>query len=47
MSNDSKTKPQAIQMLRNVISAPNNAEYPVEEAAATEDAKALLKKWGA
>lgn len=47
VSNDSKTKSQAVQMLRNVVSAPNNADYVVEEAAATEDAKALLKKWGA
>jgi len=44
VSNDSKTKPQAIKMLRDVIVTPNDPEYAVEYAAATEDAKALLKK---
>lgn len=47
VSNDSDTKPQAIQMLREVVKAPNPPDYEVEQAAATEDAKALLKKWGA
>lgn len=46
VANDSKTKPQAIKMLRDAVSAPNDPEYPVEQAAAAEDAKALLKKWG-
>src|SRR5436190_20253714 len=44
VSNDSKTRPQAIKMLRDVIAAPNDPEYVVEYTAATEDAKALLKK---
>lgn len=44
VSNDSKTKPQAIKMLRDVIAAPNDPAYVVEYAAATEDAKVLLKK---
>jgi hypothetical protein len=44
VANDSKTKPQAIKMLRDVIAAPNDPEYIVEWAAATEDARALLKK---
>ena len=44
VSNDSKTKPQAIKMLRDVIAAPNDPEYVVEYAAATDDARALLKK---
>jgi len=44
VANDSKTKPQAIKMLRDVIAAPNDPQYVVEWAAATEDARALLKK---
>jgi hypothetical protein len=47
VSNDSSTKERAVQMLRGVISAPMHADYPVEDAAAVEDAKVLLKKWGA
>ncbi|HJQ37272.1 MAG TPA: hypothetical protein VKB93_09040 [Thermoanaerobaculia bacterium] len=45
VANDSKTKPQAIRMLRDAIAAPNDPAYIVEWTAATEDAKALLKKW--
>ena len=41
------TKPTAIAMLRDVIKAPNDPNYEVEQAAATDDAKALLKEWGA
>lgn len=47
VSNDAKTKPEAIRMLRNAIDDPLHAEYVVEDAAAVVDAKALLKKWGA
>jgi tetratricopeptide (TPR) repeat protein len=47
VSNDGNTKPQAVQILRECVSAPNAAEYEVEQAAAAEDARALLKKWGA
>ena len=47
VGNDSKTKPQAVQMLKNAIAAPNDPAFPTEEAAAVEDAKALLRKWGA
>jgi tetratricopeptide (TPR) repeat protein len=46
-SNDSDTKPRAVQMLKECLTAPNPPEYEVEQAAATEDARALLKKWGA
>ena len=46
VDNNSDTKPQAVQMLRETISAPNDPNYEVEQAAATEDAKALLKEWG-
>ncbi len=44
VAQDSKTKPQAIKMLRDAIAAPNDPAFAVESAAATEDAKALLKK---
>jgi tetratricopeptide (TPR) repeat protein len=47
VDNDSDNAPQAIQMLRDVVSTPNNPEYEVEQAAAVDDARALLKKWGA
>lgn len=46
VANDSGTKAKAIQMLRAAVSAPNDPAYSVEQAAATEDAKALLRKWG-
>jgi len=46
VSNDGKTKPQAVKMLRDAIAAPNDPSYLVEQAAATEDARALLKKLG-
>jgi tetratricopeptide (TPR) repeat protein len=45
VSNDSSSKPKAIALLRQVIAAPNNPQFATEDAAATEDAKALLKKW--
>lgn len=47
VSNDSKTKPRAIEILRGVINSPNDPAFAVEDAAAVEDAKALLRKWGA
>jgi len=47
VENNSDTKPQAVQMLKECLTAPNPPEYEVEQAAATEDARALLKKWGA
>ncbi|HYI08576.1 MAG TPA: hypothetical protein VEK57_05870 [Thermoanaerobaculia bacterium] len=46
MSNDSGKKAQAIALLRRVVSEPIHTEYAVEDAAAVEDAKGLLKKWG-
>ena len=46
VENESKTKPQAIKMLRDAIAAPNDPNYIVEQAAATADARALLKEWG-
>ncbi len=44
---NSDTAPQAVQMLRELIPTPNNPEYEVEQAQAVDDARALLKKWGA
>jgi len=45
VDNNSDTKPQAIQMLKDVVAAPNPPEFEVEQAQATEDAQALLRKW--
>jgi tetratricopeptide (TPR) repeat protein len=45
VANDSGTKAQAKQILRGVVNNPNDPQYPVEDAAAVEDAKALLAKW--
>jgi tetratricopeptide (TPR) repeat protein len=45
VANDSSTKPQAVQILRGVVNNPIDPEYPVEDAAAVADAKALLAKW--
>lgn len=47
VDNDSDTAPQAVQILREVISSPNNMEFEVEQAAAVDDARTLLRKWGA
>ncbi|MGZ4810215.1 MAG: hypothetical protein ACXV7D_12895 [Thermoanaerobaculia bacterium] len=47
VENNSDTKPQAVQMLKDVVAAPDDPAFEVEQAAATDDARALLKKWGA
>lgn len=41
-----KSKPRAVQLLREVISSPNHPDYAVENAAAQDDARALLTEWG-
>jgi tetratricopeptide (TPR) repeat protein len=46
VSADSSKKTQAVQMLRTAINTPVHPDYPVEDAASIEDAKALLRKWG-
>jgi hypothetical protein len=46
VSNDSKSGPEAIRILRDVINSPNDPNYEVESARAQEDAKALLQEWG-
>ncbi len=45
VDNDGDTKPAAIAILRDVVKAPNDPNYEVEQAAATADAQALLKEW--
>jgi tetratricopeptide (TPR) repeat protein len=47
VANDSKNGPEAIRILREVINSPNDPNYEVENAQAQDDAKALLRKWGA
>jgi tetratricopeptide (TPR) repeat protein len=47
VSNDSSSKPKAIELLRKAVSTPNNPQLLIEDTAAAEDAKTLLKKWGA
>lgn len=47
VSNNSDTKPQAIQMLKNSLNTPVDQEFMVEQSAAANDARALLRKWGA
>jgi len=45
VDNDSDTKPQAVQMLKELIAAPNDPNYEVEQSEAVDNARALLKKW--
>jgi len=47
VDNDSGTKPAAVQILRDVVNAPNDPEFVVEWEAATNDARVLLRKWKA
>jgi len=47
VDDDSDTKPAAVQMLRDVVNASNDPEFIVEWEAATNDARALLRKWKA
>lgn len=46
VANDSSTKPQAVDLLREVINSPNAMDMIVENFAAQEDAVALLERWG-
>ena len=47
VSDNSGSGPEAIRILREVINSPNDPNYEVEGARAQEDAKALLREWGA
>jgi tetratricopeptide (TPR) repeat protein len=46
VSVNSDTKPQAIQMLHEIINSPNDQNYAVEQADAQDMARKLLKTWG-
>jgi hypothetical protein len=46
VANDSNTRPQAVELLREVINSPNALDMLVENFAAQEDALALLERWG-
>lgn len=46
VSVDPSTKPRAIALLRRAMTEPNTPEYIVEQLAAEEEARALLRKWG-
>jgi tetratricopeptide (TPR) repeat protein len=46
VSTDASTKPRAIQLLKSAIRTPD-PEFVVEQTAAQNDARALLRKWGA
>ena len=39
-------QPDAVRVLRDVMHARNDPEWEVEDAAATEDARAMLRDWG-
>ena len=47
VDNNSSSAPQAVQMLREILNTPIDPNYEVEQAAAVDDARALLRKWGA
>jgi tetratricopeptide (TPR) repeat protein len=46
VASNSSSKPQAVEMLRQVINTPNDEAYAVEQASAQDDARRLLKEWG-
>lgn len=46
VSDDAGAKERAVKMLRAAIAAPDDPDYRVEQAAASEDARRLLKQWG-
>lgn len=46
VANDRSSKPQAIELLHEVINSPNAVDMLVENLAAQEDAIALLEDWG-
>ena len=47
MASNAASKARATELLRTAVSTPVHPEFAVEDAAAMEDARALLKKWGA
>lgn len=47
VASDAGSKARATELLRTAVNTPVHPEFAVEDAAAMEDARALLKKWGA
>jgi tetratricopeptide (TPR) repeat protein len=47
VANSGRAKPQAVQMLKNAVNAPVDQNFVVEQTAALNDAKNLLRRWGA
>ena len=47
VNNNSDARQQAVQMLKNAVATPIDPNYVVEQTAALNDAKNLLRKWGA
>lgn len=45
VNNNGDSKPEAVKLLRETIAAPNDPNFEVEQSAANEDAKALLRKY--
>lgn len=43
---DSKSRSDAVKILREVIDSPNDPAYAVENVSAQKDARALLGRWG-
>lgn len=46
VNNNGDTKPQAVQMLKDAVAKPVDPNFVVEQTAALNDARNLLKKWG-
>lgn len=46
VDNDSGSKRQAIEVLRQVVNSPNDPRYEVESVTAQNDARTLLHSWG-
>lgn len=46
VNNTTESRLKAVQMLKDVVSSPNDPNFEVEGLQAQEDAKALLRKWG-
>jgi hypothetical protein len=47
VSDNTASKPQAVRMLRDALARPLPQDFIVEQTAAANDARSLLRKWGA
>jgi hypothetical protein len=47
VNTSSESGPKAVAMLKQAVSAPNDPNYEVEQSRAQDDARELLRKWGA